>query len=248
VCVVDELLAKQYWPGESAIGKRLTIELTAEPGTQSFSAAIVGVIHHVENDVAGVPALPVVYIPYRQYPNSVGSLVVLSNSDPASLTPALRTALHSVDRDLALYNFETLQDIVSTRVAPRKLAVLLLSGLAGIALLLGTLGTYGVMAYMVTGRTQEIGLRRALGATPQHILKLVLGQGMRLALWGVLSGIAAALVMGRLVSPMLSGVTARDPFIFVGVAGLLFLVSLIACYVPARRAVQLHPISAVRHE
>ena len=248
VCVVDELLAKQYWPGESAIGKRLTIELTAEPGTQSFSAAIVGVIHHVENDVAGVPALPVVYIPYRQYPNSVGSLVVLSNSDPASLTPALRTALHSVDRDLALYNFETLQDIVSTRVAPRKLAVLLLSGLAGIALLLGTLGTYGVMAYMVTGRTQEIGLRRALGATPQHILKLVLGQGMRLALWGVLSGIAAALVMGRLVSPMLSGVTARDPFIFVGVAGLLFLVSLIACYVPARRAVQLHPITAVRHE
>jgi predicted permease len=248
VCVVDDLLARQYWPGESAIGKHVTIELSAEPGHQLFSASIVGVIHHVENGIAGVPTLPEIYIPYGQYPNRSGSLVVLSQTDPSALVPSVRSALHSVDPSLTLSSFETLQDIVKTRVSPRKLSVLLLSCLAVIALVLATLGTYGVIAYMVTGRTQEIGLRRALGATPQQILRLILVQGMRLALWGVLTGVVAALVMGRLVSPILSGVTARDPLTFVIVGGLLLFVSFIACYVPARRAVQLRPLAAVRHE
>jgi len=160
----------------------------------------------------------------------------------------VRNALHAIDPALALYNFETLQDIVDSRVAPRKLSVLLLSCLAAIALVLASLGTYGVMAYMVSGRTQEIGLRRALGATPQHILRLVLAQGMRVSLWGVSTGVLAALVMGRFVGPMLSGITALDPLTFVSVGGLLLLVSVIACYVPARRAVRLHPLAAVRHE
>ena len=248
VCVVDDVLASQYWPGKSAIGKRVTIELTAEPVTQSFSAAIVGVIRHVKNDISGVPTLPEIYIPYRQYPLSTGSLVVLSQSDATELVPPVRNALHAIDPALALYNFETLQDIVDSRVAPRKLSVLLLSCLAAIALVLASLGTYGVMAYMVSGRTQEIGLRRALGATPQHILRLVLAQGMRVSLWGVSTGVLAALVMGRFVGPMLSGITALDPLTFVSVGGLLLLVSVIACYVPARRAVRLHPLAAVRHE
>jgi putative ABC transport system permease protein len=248
ICVVDDLLARQYWPGENAVGKRITIELTAEPGHQFFSASIVGVIHHVETDLAGVPKLPEIYIPYRQYPHRNGSLVVLSDSDPATLAPSLQKTLHAIDPDLTLYNFKTLQDIVDTHVAPRKLSVLLLSFLAAIALILATLGTYGVMAYMVTGRTQEIGLRRALGATPRQVFRLVLAQGIRLALCGVLTGVVVALVMGRLVTPMLSGVTARDPLTFVGVGGLLMIVSLFACYLPARKAVQLHPMAAVRHE
>ncbi len=225
VCMVDDLLARRYWPGESAIGKHVTIELNAEPGHQVFSASVVGVIHHVENDIAGVPTLPEIYIPYPQYPNRISSLIVLSDSDAAALVPSLRMVLHTIDPDLVLYNFTTLQDIVDTRVGPRKLSVLLLSCLAGIALILATLGTYGVIAYMVAGRTQEMGLRRALGATPQQIIRLVLVQGMRFALGGVLTGVVAALVMGRLVSPMLSGVKTRDPLTFVSVGGLLLVVS-----------------------
>ena len=248
VCVVDDLLARQYWPGESAIGKHIAVGLSAEPGYQLFSASVVGVVRHVENDITGVPTLPEIYIPYSQYPNSSGSLVILSKSDPTTLIPPMRRALHDTDPDSALYDFETLQDIVATHVAPRKLSVILLSCLAAIALTLATLGTYGVMAYMVSGRTQEIGLRRALGATPQHILRLILAQGMRVSLWGVSTGVVAALVMGRFVSPMLSGVTALDPLTFVSVGGLLLLVSVIACYVPARQAVRLHPLAAVRHE
>jgi predicted permease len=248
LCVVDNLLAGQYWPGESAIGKHVTIELTSGLGHQFFSGMIVGVIQHVKNEIPGVPTLPETYIPYSQSPNSNGSLVVLSDSDPTGLAPSLRRTLRVLDPDLTLYNFRTLQDIVDTHVAPRKLSVLLLSCLAAIALVLASLGTYGVMAYMVSGRMQEIGLRRALGATPRHILGLVLVQGMRLAIWGVLTGVVAALVTGSFVSPMLAGVTARDPLTFVGVGGLLLLVSLIACYVPARRAVNLHPLVAVRHE
>ena len=248
VCVVDDLLARQYWPGESAIGKRVTLELTPEPAVAAFSASIVGVIHHVDIDIAGAPTLPEIYLAYRQYPYRNGSLVVLSESDPGALVPRLRSALHAIDPDLVLFNFATLREMVDAGVAPRKFSVVLLSCLAAIALILATLGTYGVIAYMVTGRTQEIGLRRALGATPQQILRLVVVEGMRLALWGVLAGVIAALIMGRLVSPMLSGVTARDPLTFVSVGALLLLVSLIACYVPARRAMQLHPIAAVRHE
>jgi putative ABC transport system permease protein len=115
VCVLDDLLARRYWPGESAIDKHITIELSAaEPGRQFFSARIVGVIHHVENDVAGVSALPEIYIPYRQYPNSSGSLVALSDSDPTPLIPSVRRALHVIDPDLALYDFETLQDILTS--------------------------------------------------------------------------------------------------------------------------------------
>jgi putative ABC transport system permease protein len=248
VCIVDDLLVEQYWPGEGAIGKHITIALIAGLVHQTVRATIVGVIHHLENDVAGGPTIPGTYLSYAQYPVGSGSLVIRSNHDPATQAAAVQSVLRSLDPDLALYDARPLEQLVNSRVAPRRLSVILLSVLAGIALILATLGTYGVMAYMVTGRAQEIGLCRALGATPRHILRLVLTQGMRLALWGVLAGVVVSLVAGRLVTSMLSGVTARDPLTFAGVGGLLMAVAAVACYIPARKAMGLDPIDAVRCE
>jgi putative ABC transport system permease protein len=168
--------------------------------------------------------------------------------DANVLITRVRGALRSLDPDLALYDVRPLTQITGERVAPRRLSVILLSILAGIALVVAALGTYGVMAYMVTGRTQEMGLCRALGATPRDVLRLVLSQGMRVALVGVLIGMVASLALARVVRPLLFGVNASDPITFASVSGLLTAVAAVACYIPARKAMELDPIAAVRHE
>jgi len=246
VCIVDDRLAERYWPGKAAIGKRIsTIET---PTTPPQWATIVGVVHHVENDASGGPTLPGVYFAFAQRPANGGSLVIHSTVDANVLITRVRGALRSLDPDLALYDVRPLTQITGERVAPRRVSVILLSILAGIALVVAALGTYGVMAYMVTGRTQEMGLRRALGATPRDVLRLVLSQGMRVALVGVLIGMVASLALARVVRPLLFGVNASDPMTFAGVSGLLIAVAALACYIPARKAMELDPIVAVRHE
>ena len=246
VCIVDDSLAKRYWPGSAAIGQRIsTIET---PSTPPQWTTIVGVVHHVENNASGGPTLPGTYFPFAQRLSNGGSVVIHSGEDPNALIMAVRTVLHSLDPDLALYDVSPLSHVTHDRVAPRKLSVILLSILAGIAVLVAALGTYGVMAYMVTGRTQEMGVRRALGATPTDVMKLVMHEGICVALGGLLAGIITSLLLGHIVRPMLFGVKASDPVTFASVGVLLLAVALAASYVPARRAMRLNPLEAVRHE
>ncbi len=248
VCIIDDLLASEYWPGESAIGKRVAIEAPVAPNGFGPWRTVVGVVHHVQYHGGDWPTLAGTYLPYTQYPSSRGSLAVLSGTEQSSLEPMLRDVLHSLDPNLALYDVRSLAEFMDEDLASRKLIVVLLSILAGIALLLAMLGSYGVMAYMVTGRTHEIGLRRALGAKPQDVLRLILGQGMRLIILGTSVGIIAALALTRVMRSLLFGVSTTDPLTFAGVVVLLVLVALAACYIPARKAVGLNPLDALRHE
>jgi putative ABC transport system permease protein len=248
VCIVDELLARQYWPGANAVGKRISTEMPTTPSGQRQWRTVVGVVNHVDNHGADWPSLAGTYLPFAQYTLGGGTLVIHSQGDRASLEGMVREVLRSLDPDLALYDVRPLADLTDQDVAPRRLSSLLLGILAGIALLLASLGTYGVTAYVVTGRTHEIGLRRALGATPRDVLGLVLREGMCSVLVGVLVGTLASLALARVIRGLLFGVSATDPATFVAVAALLALVALVACYIPARRAMHLEPVDALRCE
>jgi len=209
---------------------------------------VVGVVRQVKNYGVDQPARFESFVPNAQFPGMSGNLVLLSHQDPARLVPAVRQTMHSLDPNLPLYDVRTLQAVSEETVAPRKLSVLLLSLFSGVALVLGALGIYGVLAYVVSGRTHEIGVRMALGAKPGDVNRLLLGQGARVILTGVALGIVAALVLTNLLRSMLFGVSATDPIIFAGVALLLSAVALLACYIPARAAVALDPMVALRYE
>jgi putative ABC transport system permease protein len=247
-CIIDDMMALTYWPGESVIGKRIQIK---EPGLGDANNkwwTVTGLVRHVVTHASGGPPLPNSYLPYAQVPANSGTLVVHSSLGEGALTTALQQALHALDPDVAWFDIGLLAENVDAQIVPRKLAVALLSILASLALLLAAVGTYGAMAYMVTGRAKEIGVRRALGAAPADVLRLVLGQGMAPAVVGLVLGILVSLTLGRLITPILFGVKASDPVTFASVGALLLAVALAACYVPARRAMRLNPLEAIRHE
>lgn len=248
VCIIDDLLANEYWPNQNAIGKRIAVEAPVAPNGFGPWRTIVGVVHHVQHYAGDWPTLAGTYLPYSQYPFNGGTLVVRSDADQVSLEPMLRDVLQSLDPTLAFYNVRPFTALVDEDVAGRRLVVILLGALAGVALLLAMIGSYGVMAYMVTGRTHEIGLRRALGAEPRDVLRLILAQGLRLTITGTAIGVAAALALTRLIRSLLFGVSATDPLTFAGVVVFLMIVAMAACYIPARKAVGLNPLDALRHE
>jgi len=248
VCIIDDTLAEQYWPGESAVGKRLNFDFVSSMGLQNSWWTVVGVVHHLKFYGPARPALPEAFLSFQQFPSAAGNLLVLSDVDRSLLEPMVRESLYSLDPDLAIYDVTPLAELTDSYLAPQRLSTILLSILAGIALLLAAVGTYSVMACMVAGRTQEIGVRRALGAKPFDVLQIVLRQGMYLALGGLLVGVLTSIALGRILSPMLFGVKATDPIIFASVGGLLLAVAMAACYIPARRAMRLNPTEAVRHE
>ncbi len=188
-------------------------------------------------------------LPEKLMPLAADSVAVVlrTKGDPTAVMGDVRRAVAEIDRRELIYNVFTLNEVVTNSFAARRLSMILLSIFAALALALACVGIYGVISYLVGQRTQEIGVRVALGAQPGDVLRLVLGHGMRMALIGVAIGVAAALVLTRLMANQLFGVSAHDPLTFIGVAVLLLIVAMVACYIPARRAMRVDPMVALRH-
>ncbi len=251
VVVVDEALAQKAFPNEDALGKRLTRGPSIPP------AEIVGIVERVKHyGLDGeVPVDSQFYYSINQIPDEflprvAGrlSLVARTRTEPMGLAAAVRQQVLAADKNQPVFNVKTMDTIINESIAARRFAMLLLSIFAGVALILAAVGIYGVMAYSVTQRTHEIGIRMALGAQAGDILKLVVGQGMLLALIGVVCGLLAAYAMTRVMASLLYGVSATDPLTFGSIALLLTIISLLACYIPARRATKVDPMIALRYE
>jgi putative ABC transport system permease protein len=253
VTVIDEDFARLYFPGEDPVGKYFE-------GSKEMNiphAEIVGVVAHVKNyglDTPG-PVQAELYRARDQVPERIQplladrvSLVVRTSTDPAALAPAVRRAVQEVDPNQPVYNVNTMEQVLSDSVASQRLSMLLLSIFAAVAMTLAAVGIYGVMSYAVAQRTHEFGVRMALGAEGRDVLRMVVRQGMVLTLAGVGAGLLGALALTRVMSSLLFGVSATDPLTFVGVPLLLALVSLAACFIPARRATKVDPMVALRYE
>ncbi len=211
---------------------------------------VIGVVKNVKEDLFNYRInRPVWYVPYAQLENNFPvNLVVRTNSDPASVTAAVRQAIHAVDPDQPVSNVMTMNENLAGVLVTERFSAILMSALAASGLLLAALGLYGVMAYSVSQRTAEIGVRVALGAQRIHVLQLILTQGAKLTLLGVAIGLAAAWGLTRLLAGLLFEVNATDPATFLSISLLLVSIALIACFLPARRALRVDPIIALRAE
>jgi len=242
VVVVNETVAKRYFgsPAE-AIGKRLSIW-----HDEKFMREIVGVVGDTKTGSFTEDGGAQIYVPHAQDVqwNFMG-LVIRTAGDPAAFAPTLRREVQALDNDQPIYNVRTMDDVVANSLGTRRVSMQLFAVFACAALLLAALGIYGVMAYSVTQRTQEIGLRMALGAQKSDVLGLVIRQGMILTVIGVIVGVAGAFALTRVMGNLLYGVTATDPTTFVAIPLLLLFVALVACYLPARRATKLDPTIAL---
>ena len=250
VLIINKKMAERYFPSQDPIGKRVQ---TGEANPKADWYTIVGVVGNVKYEGLGEKDEATMYVPYFDLgwcPWFVRSLyvVVRSSASAEKSTSALRSAVWSLDNQLPLAHVRTMDQLLYESVSSSRFRAMLFGVFAALALVLAVIGIYGVMAYSVSQRTNEIGIRMALGAQRGEVMRLVLGQGTKLTLIGVVLGIAAAVGLTRLMSSLLFGVSARDPLTFAGVAVLLTLVALAACYVPARRAMRVDPMVALRYE
>ena len=250
---IDDVFAQTYFPNENPIGKRINI------AGFDVQAEVVGVVHHVKQwGPAADPKAAIeaqIYYPFMQLPEKLMpmvadavAVVLRTKSEPTTVMAAVRRAIGDLEPGDVIYRVQTMDDVIASALAARRLSMVLLSVFATLALILACAGIYGVISYLVAQRTQEIGVRMALGAQPSEVMRLVLGQGARMAAIGVAIGCVAALGLTRLMANQLFGVTAHDPLTFTGIAGLLMIVAVAACYVPARRAMRVDPVVALRSE
>jgi putative ABC transport system permease protein len=248
VAVINQTMALRYFHGEDPVGKRAFIPTVSRNRRgPEVSWRIVGVV--ADERVRGTQdSSPGVYVSYRQSPALSPSLVVRSTGDPNHLVRSVEAAVHAVNPGQPLADIRTLEELHSLALGSRRLRTVLLSLFAGLALLLAALGIYGVLAYAVSQRTQELGIRSAMGATHGDQMRLVVGSGLFLAMAGIAIGIFGSLAVTRVLSGLLFGVTAHDPWTLALVAMVLLVVALAACYTPARRATRVDPIVALRHE
>src|SRR5215468_4312404 len=244
VVIVNEGMARRFWPDGDAIGKRIKV---GPPQNEPW-LTIVGVAGDVKNVGLEADARLATYEPHSQRPWSSMTLAIRTGADPLSLSAAVRGELRAMEKDLLIRVLSTMDERIRLSVAPRRFNMTLLAGFAALALLLAAVGVYGVMSYTVTQRTHEIGVRMALGAQSGAVLKLIVGQGLRLASIGVAIGLPAAFVLTRWMEDLLFGVRPTDAWTYGAVAALLLLVALFACWIPARRAAKVDPMVALRCE
>jgi len=244
VVVISQAMAKRFWGRENPIGKRLTLTFFPEK-----SREVVGVVGDIKQDGLNVvDPVATLYLPRAQYPSPYLTLVVRAASRSEGLIVSIANAVHQVDREQPVLDVVSMDDILVNSLSRQQFNMLLLAAFSGLALLLAAIGIYSVLAYSVRRRVREIGVRMALGAQRGDILRMILGQGTKLAFIGTGIGIAGALALTRLLSSQLFGVTATDPITFVSVSALIIVVALLACYIPARRATKVDPLVALRYE
>jgi putative ABC transport system permease protein len=243
VAIINETMANRYFPGEEPIGKRMHIT----NGPTAFRE-IVGVVGDVKQYGLNTTSPAQMYEPYLQNPQYSMHLIVRAAGEPSGLYSAVRDQVRSLDAEQPISNLQTLDHILALSIAPERFSMLLLTIFAGLAFILAAVGIYGLMSYQVGRRTREIGLRVALGASGADVLKLVVGQGMQLALIGVALGVIGALALTHLMSRLLFEVNPQDPLVFAIVSMLFTGIALLACYIPAQRATRVDPMEALRYE
>ncbi len=252
VVLINSAMARRFWPHETPVGAHIRID---DNDSGPREAEIVGVVGDVKHSSLEKASTSEVYLPFHQIHEDNIALVrnnqfwvIRTDGDPLLLTNLVRREIQAVDHDIPASNMRSMEQYLAASVAPRRFNLLLLSVFAAAALLLSVSGLYGVMAYTVSQRTQEIGLRLAIGARPVNILKLMLGQGLKLALIGVAMGLVAAFFCTRLLSHLLFNVDATDPGTFIFVPLLLIAIALLASLIPAWKASKVDPLIAMRHD
>jgi len=244
VVIISEAMARRFWPGENPIGRRLTPSFHLKQGARE----IVGVVGDVKSSGLDADASAMMYLPFKQSPRPFISFVARTASDPQNFVQPLSKAIYSIDKEQALTDVRTLEQVLARSMSGRRFNMTLLIAFAGVALVLASIGVYGVMNYTVMLRKRELGIRLALGAQKMDVLRLVLGQGLTLTLIGVGAGLLSAYGVTRLMASLLYGVTATDYLTFVSVSAVLIAVGLLASYLPARRATKVDPMIALRTE
>jgi len=254
VVVISEKMASTFWPNQDPVGQQIRLGGTG-PGPDTLPRTVVGVVADVRHKGLDAETKTQMYLPHTQFPSTDSnfainrmSLVVRARTDPLMLAPAVRREIRALDPEIPVSRVRSMEQVLSASASVRELNVMLLSVFAAVALTLAALGIYGVMAYTVTQRTKEIGVRMALGASAVEVQRLVLRQGLLLAGIGVLLGALGAVALGRVLTSLLFGVSATDPAIYAAVTAVLAAVALLATYVPARRATRVSPMVALRYE
>jgi predicted permease len=254
VVIISEAMARRFWPGRNPIGQQVwpmfsKVQNFYDIESANHALAIVGIVGDIRQDGTLDPAgLPQMYVPYLQNPSAIMSLLVRTERKPLSWASAVQNQVWSVDKDQPVSNIRTMEDVVAETFSRPSAIAWLLDSFAFLALVLASIGIYGVISYSVGQRTRELGIRMALGARPGAALTLVLREGLSIVAIGVAAGLLGAFAAGRLLSSLLYGISSYDPFTYVSVALVLATVALLACYIPARRATRVDPAVALRHE
>ena len=247
VVIVNESLVRQYFPNEDPIGKRITPQISLDV-REPIEREIIGVVGDVKARNLTTESKPELYLPHAQASSGTMTIVARTSMEPQAVLPSLRQTVGSLNKDVPLYETRTMEQYLATVVAQPRLNMTLLVIFAGVAIVLTAVGIYGVMAYSVAQRTQEIGIRLALGAQRFDVLRMIVGQGARLVLLAMVLGIAAAFALGKSIASLLYGIGATDVPTLLSVAFLLAFIALLACWLPARRASGIDPMTALRAE
>ena len=242
VVVINEAMARKCWPNSDALGKRFRMDPNAPP------IRVVGIVGNIHQSGLDVAPNPEIYRPYKQERTGISALVIRTARDPLALAPAVRRIIRDLDKDQIISDVQSMDQVLDREVFQRRLHMLLLGAFASLALGLAALGIYGLLSYVVVYRTQEIGVRMALGAHPRDILRSVVRHGVLMAAAGIAAGLAGALVLARVMSHMLFGISPSDPQTYAGVAVGGLAVAVLASYIPARRAMRVDPVVALRDE